>query len=129
MTFYATQDDVDATKLSARIRKGGRFRPLDYSEFESASTSIRQHDASRGGYPETLIELDGRIPAGTAQDVQNRLWAHFDSHARERSLPHRLGRFLDGAGRERTGYTLALVQLLIARRVVLIENEQLSEPA
>ena len=46
-----------------------------------------------------------------------------DSHAHLR--PDRLGEFRDGTGATKVSHSLALAQLLIARRVVLVENELL----
>jgi phosphoribulokinase len=124
VTFYRPEnwEDEDPSKLSARIRKGGRFRALDYSEFQSESTSIRSMEQNNGaGFPETVIELDGHISPELAEAVEDKIWAHMDSHAHLR--PERLGEFRDKAGNTKTGYSLALAQLLIARRIVLIENE------
>jgi len=125
LAFHGSSEGVapyDPAKLSARIRKGGRFRPLDYAEFESSSTSIRQlRQTAGGGYPETVIELDGHIDPGVALAVEERIWSHTD--ARGRPLPAHLGEFKDEHGITKTSYTLGLAQLLIARRVVLIENE------
>jgi phosphoribulokinase len=127
VTFYRPADYAehkDPARLSARIRKGGRFRALDYSEFESASTSIRQlSQTSTSGFPETVIELDGHIERSVAEAVEDKIWSHMDSHKHLR--PERLGEFKDAAGNPKTSYSLALAQLLIARRVVLIENELL----
>jgi len=126
VTFYRPDDweqqGQDPSKLSARIRKGGRFRALDYSEFESTSTSIRQIERSNGSvFGETIIELDGHIEPSVANAVQDKIWSHMDSHAHLR--PEHLGEFRDSKGNPKTGYALALAQLLIARRIVLIENE------
>jgi len=127
LAFYPPADwpeNRDPAKLSARIHKSGRFKPLDYSEFASSSTSIRQTSvATEGGYPETVIDLDGHIEAATAEALEDKIWSHMESHAHLR--PKRLGEFTDSAGMRRVGYTLALAQLLIARRVVLVENELL----
>ncbi len=127
VTFYRTADHEehrDPSKLSARIRKGGRFRALDYSEFESSSTSIRQAtQTAEGGFPETIIELDGHIERPDAEAVEDRIWSHMESHKHLR--PEKLGEFKDASGTPKTSYSLALAQLLIARRVVLIENELL----
>ncbi|GAC1549599.1 MAG: hypothetical protein NVS3B16_23430 [Vulcanimicrobiaceae bacterium] len=112
----------DAAKLNGRIRKGGRFRPLDYAEFESASTSIRFSETASGGFPETIIDLDGRIAASTADALQARLWSHL---AMNRPRPAGIGEFVAADGRPRIGPALALAQVLIARRVVLIEQELL----
>ena len=126
VTFYRSQrweaQGADPAKLSARIRKGGRFRPLDYAEFQSPSTSIKQTlQTAEGGFPETLIELDGAVEPHVAEAVEDNIWSHMDSHAHLR--PERLGEFVDADGETRVGYALALAQLLIARRVVLIEQE------
>jgi phosphoribulokinase len=110
--------------LSACIRKSGRFKPLDYSEFESANTSIRQMNGmTAGGFPETIIELDGSIDDRTADAVCAKIWSHMGMplHA----FPARLGEYRDGRGANHTGHALALAQLLIARRIVLVENELL----
>lgn len=123
--FYRPSDweaSRDVARLSGRIRKGGRFRPLDYAEFESAATSIRLSGTAEGGYPETIIELDGHIEPHIAQAVEAKLWSHMGSGG---SLPEHIGEFSDGAGATRIGHTLALAQLLIARRVVLVEQELL----
>jgi len=127
VTFYRPDDyatNRDPAKLSARIRKGGRFRALDYSEFESSSTSIRQTDeTSDQGFPETVIELDGHIDGATALTVEDKIWSHLQTH--EQIRPEALGEFKDAEGNNKTSYSLAIAQLLIARRVVLVENELL----
>lgn len=127
VTFYRPATgahEADPTKLSARIRKGGRFRALDYAEFASASTSIRASETTAsGGFPETVIELDGSIEPAVAATLEDKLWGNIDGGARPR--PPELGEFKDARGESQTGYALALAQLLIARRVVLIENEQM----
>ncbi len=123
--FYRPRDwnsHGDAAKLSGRIRKGSRFRPLDYAEFESAATSIRFSETAGGGYPETIIELDGLIEPRIADAVEARIWSHITTG---RQRPARIGEFIDADGTPRTGHALALAQLLIARRVVLIEEELL----
>jgi phosphoribulokinase len=114
----------DPAKFSVRIRKGGRLRPMDYSEFASSSTHIRRLEhAAGGGHPETIIEIDGDITPETALAVENKLWSFMGLRAHLR--PERLGLFNDAKGETRLSYSLALTQLLIARRVVLIENEQM----
>lgn len=124
VTFYRSSDlanDRDDAKLSCRIRKGGRFRPLDYAEFESASTSIRFSQTAAGGYPETTIELDGNVAPPIAEAVEAKIWSHMGSG----TLPERIGEFVGSDGKPHIGHTLALAQLLIGRRVVLIEHELL----
>ena len=63
-------EHADPAKLSARIRKGGRFRPLDYSEFAAPGTSIRQLHEHNNGYPQTIIELEGSIEPSVAEAVE-----------------------------------------------------------
>ena len=123
VTFYRPIAATAGSQLSARIRKGGRFRALDYAEFQSGSTSIRQmEETTAGGFPETIIELDGTIEPALGEQVENRLWRHIDGGTHERPA---LGEYQDAHGENQTGYALALAQLLIARRVVLIENERM----
>jgi phosphoribulokinase len=119
-TWSSNPDDAH---LTAQIRKGGRFRSLDYSEFASTSTHRRQLETTgENGHPETIIELDGQIADDVAEAVQDKIWAHMDSHAHLR--PARLGEF-NGPHGVQVSHSLALAQLLIARRVVLIENANL----
>ena len=129
VTFYRPDGwdaNPDPSKLNARIRKSGRFKPLSYTEFASKSTSIRQLDVtSDGGYPETVIEMAGDTDRATAEAVEDKIWAHMDSHAHLR--PERLGEFRDAGGTPHTSFSLAIAQLLIARRIVLVENELLVE--
>jgi phosphoribulokinase len=110
----------DDARLTAHIRKGGRFAALDYGEFASTSTHLRQLETTgEHGHPETIIEIDGQIADDVALAVQDKIWAHMDSHAHLR--PRRLGEF-NGARGVGVSHSLALAQLLIARRVVLVEN-------
>jgi phosphoribulokinase len=121
-TWSTNPDDAH---LTAQIRKSGRFRKLDYGEFASTSTHLRQLETTtENGHPETIIEIDGQIADGVAEAVQDKIWAHMDSHAHLR--PERLGEF-NGPNGSGVSHSLALAQLLIARRVVLIENALLEE--
>ena len=93
-------------------------------EFASHSTHIRQlEQASVGGYPETVIEIDGDMTPQTAAAVEDNLWSCMGLHAHLR--PERLGLFEDAKGETKVSHSLALAQLLIARRVVLIEDERM----
>jgi len=113
----------DNAHLTANIRKGGRFPALDYSEFASNATHLRQLERTdENGFAETIIELDGRIAASVALSVQDKIWKHMGTHAHLR--PARLGMISDANG-TRSSHSLALAQLLIARRVCLVENELL----
>jgi len=117
--------EYDNARLTAWIRKSGRFKPLDYSEFASHSTSLREmkHD-SGNGFPETIIELDGRVDDITAQALQDKIWSHMETHVHLR--PPKLGEFQDHRG-PNVSHSLALAQLLIARRICLVENELLGQ--
>jgi phosphoribulokinase len=125
LTFYRSGDDsgVDDTRLSARIRKGGRLRPLEYAEFESPATSINRLESGDGGYPETVIEIAGGAPSAVAQAVEHKIWSHVDAHAH--ALADGIGSFTDASGRPAHSHALAIAELLIARRVVLIERDLL----
>jgi phosphoribulokinase len=105
----------DNARLSARIVKRGRIQPLDYSGFQNAV--FRQiepdNDRARAG-----LELDGRCDDATAQALQDKIWSHMETHAHLR--PSSLGEFTDASG-ARISHTLGLAQLLIARRVAIVE--------
>ena len=109
----------DNAHLSARIIKSGRFAPLDYSKFIH-SGFFRQHRIADAGVSRTVIELDGACDDDTALALQDKIWSHMESHAHLR--PQALGTFTDAQG-SRVSHTLALAQLVIARRMALVENE------
>lgn len=109
----------DNAHLNARILKSGRFQPLDYSQF-TKSGFFRQHRTAEEGLMRTTLELDGACDDVTAQALQDKIWSHMESHAHLR--PDALGSFVDAQG-PRVSHTLALAQLVIARRVALVENE------
>jgi hypothetical protein len=108
----------DNAHLNARIVKSGRFRPLDYSEFTQTGV-FRQYRSGENGAVRTILELDGSCDDATAYALQDKIWSHMESHAHLR--PRSLGAFVDAQGR-RVSHTLALAQLVIARRVALVEN-------
>jgi phosphoribulokinase len=110
----------DPAKLSVQIHKAGRFAPLDYSDFPSVSTTVRPA-AANGSSAGTIVNFDAEIDDQTSNAVQDKIWQHMDTHAHLR--PERLGEFKDAGGNFRMSHTLALAQLLIARRVALVENE------
>jgi len=125
VTFKRPRDDPktkDNALLSARIRKSSRFSPFDYREFADASTHFNLIE-STSGFPETIIEIDGGLEDSLSHALQDKIWAHMDSHAHLR--PEALGAFSDASG-PRISHSLALAQLLIARRVIMVENALLS---
>lgn len=117
--FRPGEPEYDNARLSARIIKSGRFTPLDYSKFIQ-SGFFRQHRIAEDGKSRTVIELDGACDDETALGLQDKIWSHMESHAHLR--PQSLGTFVDAKG-ARISHTLALAQLVIARRVALVENE------
>ena len=112
----------DNATLSAKIRKSGRFKPLDLKDFESKSTHFRmlEEKPRLGPHPETVIELDGHVDERVSLDLQDKIWSNMESHAHLR--PENLGTFSDPRG-VHTSHALALAQLLIAYRIALVENE------
>jgi len=112
----------DNARLSARIRKSSRFSPLDYREFADASTHFNLIE-STCGFPETIIEIDGGVEDALSHALQDKIWTHMDAHKHLR--PAALGAFSDASG-PRISHSLALAQLLIARRVCMVENMMLS---
>ena len=120
--FSRPSPSTDNAHLDAQIVKGGRFAPLDYSQFASRSTHLRQIQGGEGPYPRTIIELDGDVDDETAAAVQDEIWKHIGEHDHWRR-PERLGLFSDARG-TRVSHTLALAQLLIARRICLVAAER-----
>jgi phosphoribulokinase len=120
--FSRPSASTDNAKLDARIVKGGRFAPLDYRHFASRSTHLRQLEGGEGPYPRTIIELDGDVDDEIAAAVQDEIWKHMGEQHRWRR-PERLGLFSDARGM-RVSQTLALAQLLIARRICLVADER-----
>lgn len=117
--FYRPGDWTgDSACLSTRITKGGRFTPLDYSEFHSDAGVFRQYKPQDGNGV-TVLDVDGRCDDVTAERLQDKIWSHMETHAHLR--PQALGQFEDARGR-RVSHTLALAQLVIARRVAMVEN-------
>jgi phosphoribulokinase len=120
--FSQPSSSTDNAKLDARIVKGGRFAPLDYRDFASRSTHLRQLEGGEGPFPRTIIELDGDVDDGTAAAVRDLILRHMDAR-HHRSQVGTLGLFRDARG-ERVSHTLALAQLLIARRICLVAEER-----
>lgn len=122
VTFSRATPQTDNAKLDARIVKGGRFAPLDYSQFASRSTHLRQIEGGEGPFPRTIIELDGDVDDETAHAVQAEIRRHMGTRHLAGGVDT-LGVFSDAKG-PRTSHTLAIAQLLIARRVCLVLDER-----
>lgn len=115
--FRPQTPEYDNARLNARLVKSARFTPLDYSKFIHSGVFRQRRIAENGS---TVIELDGACDDATAFALQDKIWSHMESHAHLR--PKSLGTFTDAQG-PRVSHTLALAQLVIARRVALVENE------
>lgn len=101
--------------------KGGRLAPLDYAEFTSESTHLRLLENGGGPYPRTVIQVDADIDAPTAVAIENGIWDRIGArHASTR--PPSLGTFTDKDS-EHVSHTLALAELLVARRIGLVADE------
>lgn len=98
--------------------KSGRLPPLNYAEFASSATRLRTIDEGPGPYPRTVIEVDETIDEATARAVEDAIWDRIGArHAASR--PSDLGAFEGPYGPGRS-QTLAIAQMLIARRIALI---------
>jgi phosphoribulokinase len=106
------------------FHKSGRLPPLNYAEFASSSTRLRTIDDGVGPYPRTIIEVDETIDEATARAVEDAIWDRIGArHAASR--PSDLGAYESAYGQGRS-QTLAIAQMLIARRIALIA-EHLSD--
>ena len=106
------------------FHKSSRLPPLDYADFASSATHLRTVDDGSGPYPRTIIEVDADIDAATAEPIEDALFSRIDTpHTRMR--PASLGTYTDPTGKH-VSHTLALAQLLVARRIGLVA-ERLSE--
>jgi phosphoribulokinase len=111
--FSRRDGETDHARLSASIRKSGRFEPLDFTDIASTVSTFR--------VVEDVIELDGHVDDTASRRLQDNIWSHMESHAHLR--PKELGTFSDMRG-VRASHSLALAQLLIAWRIALVENER-----
>lgn len=115
--------DIRATFTAAGVTfdKSGRLPPLDYADFASDATRLRTMEDGRGPYARTLIDVDARIDDATARQVEDTLWSRIGArHAAAR--PDDLGTYTDPAGNRRS-HTLAVAQLLVARRIGLVADQ------
>jgi phosphoribulokinase len=119
--FSRPTPGTDNAKLDARITKGGRFAPLDYTGFASRCTQLRQLSDGEGPFPRTIIELDGTVDDATARELHQTIRSHMGARLLAPATEP-LGVFNDRRG-ARVSHTLALAQLLIARRICLVAEE------
>jgi phosphoribulokinase len=109
------------TERGVTFNKSGRLPPLDYSEFASASTRMRLIDDGPGPYPRSVIEVDDTIDDATARAIEDAIWNRIGArHAASR--PHDLGAYAGTYGEGRS-QTLAIAQMLVARRIGLIADQ------
>ncbi len=76
---------------------------------------------------ETVLEIDGGIEPATVQQLEDRIWEHFDArHQHLRHLaPDQFGEFTDGVLRTHHSDPLALVQLLLVHRILSAKRSML----
>ena len=76
---------------------------------------------------ETVLEIDGTIDPGTVGQLENRIWEHFDArhHYLRHLAPDQFGDFTDGVMRKHHSDPLALVQLLLAHRILSARKSML----
>ena len=76
---------------------------------------------------ETVLEIDGTIAPTVVTQLEDRIWAHFDSsHQHLRHLaPDQFGDFTDGVLRRHHSDPLALVQLLLVHRILSARRSML----
>jgi phosphoribulokinase len=108
------------TPHGVTFHKSGRLPPLDYADFASSATRLRTVEDGSGPYPATFIEVDADIDAATAEPIEDAIWNRIEArHARSR--PASLGTYSDSRGKH-VSHTLALAQLLVARRIGLVAD-------
>jgi phosphoribulokinase len=76
---------------------------------------------------ETVLEIDGTIRPSTVRQLEDQIWAHFDTrHQHLRHLgPDQFGEFTDGVLRTHHSDPLALVQLLLVHRILSARRSML----
>lgn len=108
------------TERGVTFHKSSRLEPLDYHDFASTATRLRLVDDGPGPYPRSITEVDADIDDQTARSIADAIWSRIvPRHASTR--PARLGAHT-GADGERVSHTLALAQLLVARRIALVAD-------
>jgi len=118
-----TSVDHDDAHLDVGIDLHERLPRLDLDDVLAAGSNVTspairlRHGAadiaSDGGRFATL-EIDGTISPGLAHDLDERIWAHMETHRHLR--PSEIGDYLDGAT-PRHSEPLALTQLIVAYQV------------
>jgi len=118
-----TSIDHDDAHLDARIDIHERLPRLDLDDIVAAGSdgmrpAIRFSERGEGPSADrrfATLEIDGTLAPSEARELEERVWAHMETHRHLR--PERIGAFLDGTT-ARHSDPLALTQLIVAYQVV-----------
>jgi phosphoribulokinase len=102
------------------FHKSSRLEPLDYHDFASTATRLRLVDDGPGPYPRSVTEVDADIDDRTARGIADAIWSRI-GHRHASTRPAELGMH-SGMDGEQVSHTLALAQLLVARRIALVAD-------
>jgi len=108
------------SRTGVTFHKSSRLEPLDYHDFASASTRLRLLDDGPGPYPRSITEVDAGIGDADARTIADAIWNRI-GHRHASTRPARLGAH-SAANGEEISPTLALAQLLVARRIALVAD-------
>jgi phosphoribulokinase len=108
------------TRAGVTFHKSSRLEPLDYHDFASASTRLRLIDDGPGPYPRSVTEVDADIDDADSRTIADAIWSRI-GHRHASTRPAQLGAHSSADG-ERVSHTLALAQLLVARRIALVAD-------
>ncbi len=118
-----TSVDHDDAHLDVRIDLHERLPRLDLDDVLAAGSNVSTPairlqrgtaDLASDGGRFTTLEIDGTISARLAQGLDERIWAHMETHRHLR--PSEIGDYLDGTT-PRHSEPLALTQLIVAYQV------------
>jgi phosphoribulokinase len=102
------------------FHKSSRLEPLDYHDFASPATRLRLIDNGPGPYPRSITEVDADIDEHTARTIADAIWSRI-GHRHAATRPAGLGMHSSADG-EQISHSLALAQLLVARRIALVAD-------
>ncbi|MGZ3516416.1 MAG: phosphoribulokinase [Vulcanimicrobiaceae bacterium] len=106
--------------LPVRIMQRPAVPPVDFGGLLEGRSSVRTYDAIYRGNSYAVFEVNGDIAREQVAAIEDRLWAHMESHKDLR--PPQIGRFLEDGRNERLSPTLALAQLLVGCRVAGVRD-------
>jgi phosphoribulokinase len=119
-----TSVDHDDAHLGVRIDLHERLPRLDLDDVLAAAANVRRPAirlgngslaAASDGGRFTTLEIDGTVSSAMARDLDERIWAHMETHRHLR--PSDIGGYLDGTT-PRHSEPLALTQLIVAYQVI-----------